>query len=222
MQPRHLVGNRPRWHQRALVLPVLAAIMTTLVVPLPVYALDVYINGVRATGVKLAELLNCTVRFDAEGNLHILSPGYRVITDEAGAPRVEGHTDLAGAKPAPTTAAKLKHRYVLTYQPHPRVNYAFDVYLGSKLFRQIGLDTGPFTVEISQELRAGDNILRVVGRPGDAVPGGGETDVASLRIYAGDATADGTFVARTPPIWELVRAAVDRQALDRSYTLTVE
>lgn len=198
------------------------ALLAGLLLPTNALALEVFLNGVRATGAKLADLVNCSVRFDADGNLHIISPGYRVVDDGKGNLRIEGQSDLAAAKPSTAPAAKPKGRYVLTYQPHPRVNFSFDVYVGGKLFRKIGLDTGAFTVELTQELLPGANVLRVVGTPGDSVPGGEDADIAALRIYRGDATADGTFVARKPAVWELVRAAIDRDAVDRSYTLQIE
>lgn len=215
---RFCKARRPQLWQRLGAL----ALLGSLLMPTDALAMEVFLNGVRATGAKLSELLNCTVRFDAAGNLHILSPGYRVVDDGKGNLRIEGHSDLAAAKPASAPAAKPKGRYVLTYQPHARVNFSFDVYLGGKLFRKIGLDTPAFTVEMTQDLLPGANVLRVVGTPGDAVPGGEDADVAALRIYRGDATPDGTFVARKPAVWELVRAAIDRDPVDRSYTLSIE
>ena len=50
---------------------------------------------------------------------------------------------------------------------------------------------------------------------------GTEADVVKLRILSGKERADGAFVAKHPPVWELVRAAIDRTEIDRSSTIYV-
>ncbi len=186
----------------------------------PVWALDVFLNGIRITNLKNAGLQNCSVKFDSEGNIHIISPGYTVAADKDGNPKVSGSSDLTGAPASPS--AQPKARYVLVYQPNPKVNFGFEVFVNGKTFKKIGLDQGPFTVEMTQDLRAGNNAVRVVAKPGDAPPGGSETDIAMLRILQGNETADGTFVAKKPAVWEMVRAAIDRSAIDRTYNVAVE
>lgn len=202
-----------RWSGRGAVL-ALAMVLAT-----PALALEVYLNGVRLTGVRNAELSGCTVRFDANGDVQIMSPGYRIEYGSDGQQKIVGQSDQTAQKPSTT---RPKQRYVLVYEPNPKVNYAFEVWINGKLFRKVGLDAGRFTVEMTQDMSAGDNTLRVVARPGDPVPGGTDSETTSLRIFRGDAGADGVFRAKTPAVWELVRAAVDRQVLDRNYTLTIE
>lgn len=198
----------------------LALATFSIAVATPALAFDVYVNGVKATGLKNADLLNCTVKFDAEGNLHILSPGYGVTADKDGVPRLSGQSDLVGVKDS--LAGKLKLRYVLVYQPNPKVNFQFEIFVNNKPFKKIGLDQGPFTVEMTQDLRPGANQIRVVGKPGDAPPQGTEADVAALKVFKGEEKEGGTFVAKPPAVWEFVRAAVDRTSLDRIYNLTAE
>lgn len=198
-----------------------AAVLTAtlLLAAAPAWALDIYLNGVKVTNLKNADLLNCTVKFDANGDLQILSPGYRIEYGTDGQPKVVGQSDLASAK---TPALKPKFRYVLVYEPNPKVNFAFEVWVNGKMFRKIGLDAGRFTVEMTQDLFPGANSLRVVAKAGDAIPGGEETDAASLRIFRGEAGPDGAFHAKSPAIWDLVRTAIDRTGLDRSYNLSIE
>ncbi|MSP91591.1 MAG: hypothetical protein EXR79_07285 [Myxococcales bacterium] len=202
---------------RTLILSLSA--LATLLVAAPATALDVYINGTKATGLKNVDLVNCQVRFDGDGNLHIISPGYTIQTDKDGVPRLGGESDLVGVKD--TLAGKLKMRYVLVYRPNPKVNYQFDVSVNNKPFKKIGLDQGPFTVEVTQDLRPGANTIKVVGKPGDAPPAGNETDVATLQIFRGE-EKDGRFVAKPPAVWEFARAAIDRTALDRAYSVVAE
>lgn len=203
----------PGWGVRA------AAAALALLIAAPALAVEVYLNGVKLSGLRNAELSGCTVRFDANGDVQILSPGYRIEYGSDGQQKVVGQSDQVANKPS---TARPKQRYVLVYEPNPKVNFAFEVWINGKLFRKVGLDSGRFTVELTQDMSAGDNSLRVVARPGDPVPGGTDSETTSLRIFRGDAGADGVFRAKTPAVWELVRAAIDRQVLDRTYTLAIE
>lgn len=195
------------------------ALALALLVAAPAFAVEVYLNGVKLSGLRNAELNGCTVRFDANGDVQIMSPGYRIEYGSDGQQKVVGQSDQAAAKPS---TARPKQRYVLVYEPNPKVNFAFDVWINGKLFRRVGLDSGRFTVEMTQDMSAGENTLRVLARPGDPVPGGTDAESTSLRIFRGEAGADGVFRAKMPAVWELVRTAVDRQQLDRSYTLTID
>ena len=206
---------------RLSILLLTAALTVASFTATPAHAIDVYVNGVKATGLKGADLTNCSVKFDALGNLHVISPGYRVITDKAGKPiRITGSSDFGNVK---AKAAKPKARYVLLYRPNPKVPYTFTIYVNNKKFRVIQLNTGAFTVDLTNSLHRGANAIRVEGKPVGAAPAtGSESDVTKLVILSGTERPDGTFVAKHPPVWELVRAAVDRKAINRTSTLMVQ
>lgn len=204
---------------RRLTVLILTAVLSATCTA-QAFAIDIFINGSKATSLRNADLVNCSVKFDADGNIHIISPGYSITLDTNGAPKLAGSSDLATTKEA--MPAKLKAHYVLTYTPNAKVNFQFEISVNGKLFRKIGLDSGPFAVELSQALRSGSNVVRVVAKPGDSPGTGGESDVASLRILKGEERADGTFVAKPPALWEMMRAAIDRNVLDRTFTLVAE
>ena len=193
--------------------------LALMVVALPAQAAEIYLNGVRIASLKNAELQHCSVKFDVNGDVHILSPGYRIEIAADGSQKIAGQSDFDSAR---ASSAKPKMRYVLVYEPNPKVNFGFDVWINSKNFRKIGLDSAKFTVEMTQDMIVGKNALRIIAKAGDALPGGTEVDITSLRIYRGEAAADGTFKAKAPAVWELIRTAVDRAPLDRPYELYVE
>jgi hypothetical protein len=184
---------------------------------------DVYVNGVRATGLKNADMVHCTVKFDADGNLQILSPGYRVDVDKDGRPvKLLGQSDF-GAPPKRARSSALEHRYVLLYEPNPKVPFTFELFINGKKFKSIGLTTASFTVDATTALKAGENAIRVIATPAGAPPpGGSDADVVKLRILRGDEREDGTFVAKMPPVWELVRSAVDREPVDRQQLIEID
>ena len=187
----------------------------------PAEATDIYVNGKRATGLVNADLMHCQVKFDSQGNLHILSPGYDVVLDKLGKPvRITGSSDFKGVVGA---VAKPKTSYVLVYQPNAKVGFTFDIQINNKPFRKVGLQDGPFTVGLGTAFTAGANALHVTGAPaGTPAPGGTEADVVKLLIYAGVELPDGTFKAKHPPVWQLVRAAIDRDPVDRRATVIAE
>ena len=203
---------------RALLIAITATLLFTAA---PAHAIDIFVNGTKATGIKMADLVNCQVKFDALGNVHVISPGYRVVLDKSGKPaKIVGSSDFGAAK---TVYGKPQQKYVLLYRPNPKVAFTFDIYLNGKRFRTIDLSTGAFTVSLSSSLRKGANQIRVVGKPsGTAPPSGTEADVVKLSILGGHERADGAFVAKHPPVWELVRAAIDRNPIDRTSTIQVD
>lgn len=202
---------------------LIAAAAVTLLAASPAHAVDIFINGTKATGLKMADLSNCQVKFDAAGNVHIISPGYRVVKDKKGKPsKVVGSSDFGAAR-GPVAVGKPKMRYVLLYRPNPKVAFTFRISINGKLFRTIDLSTGAFTVDLTDRLSPGRNQIQVTGKPTGSAPStGSETDIAKLSILSGQERADGAFVAKHPPVWELVRAAVDRTPINRTSTLVVE
>ncbi len=209
--------------RRTLAAGLLSAVCGLLIASGDTPASELYINGVRSTGLKAGEMVHCTVKFDSAGNIHILSPGYKVVVDAEGRPlRIEGHSDLAGAA-GTRRAGQLSKRYVLAYEPNAKVPFTFDIQINGQPFKAIDLGTSSFTVDLMARLKAGDNAIRVIGKPaGNSPPLGGESDVVKLRIFRGDERADGTFVAQLPAIWELVRSAVDRDPIDRAGVIEAE
>ena len=185
----------------------------------PALAFDVFLNGIKVTNLKNADLRNCAVKFDGDGNVHIISPGYNVLVDKDGNPRVTGTSDFKGGTGG--AASALKSRYVLVYRPHAKVGYSYEIYVNDKLFKKVAADQQAFTVELTQDLRAGNNSLRVIAKPTGSA-GGAETDTASLQILKGTEEADGTFKAKRPAVWEMVRTGIDDAPVDRPYTVVAD
>ena len=187
----------------------------------PAHGLDFYINGQKATGLKGANLQHCEVRFDALGNVHILSPGYRLVLDRKGKPvKIAGSSDFQGVR---SKGANPQQKYVLVYQPNAKVSFSYEVFVNNRKFRTIAATSGPFTVDLTRELHAGNNSVRVRGKPvGGATAGSTEADVSKLIIYSGIETDAGAFKAKHPPVWRLFRSAIDRQPIDRQTNIVVQ
>lgn len=197
------------------VVPFVCAVSVWLLGATPAWATEIFLNGTRIPSLKNVELQNCTVKFDANGDLQIAAPGYRVEYNADGEAKVVGQPERAAV-------ARPKQRYALVYEPNPKVQFTFEVWLNNKLLRKIGLDSPRFMIDLGQELVAGGNQVRVIARPVEGAAGGDEAAVTALRLYRGEVTADGTFRAKTPALIEVVRSAIDQQGMDRTFTIVAE
>ncbi|HQO92857.1 MAG TPA: hypothetical protein PLX56_11080 [bacterium] len=63
-----------------------------------IFAGDLFINGVKATGMKDTELKNCNVKIDSSGNIHIDAPGVKIV-DESAKPSKEYIISISFDKP---------------------------------------------------------------------------------------------------------------------------
>jgi hypothetical protein len=194
----------------ALCFMILAISLTAA----PAFAADVFINGLKATSLKLAEMLNCTVKFDGDGNIHILSPGYNVEADKDGNPKLVGMSDLVGNPVSSANQGKTKNRYVLVYQPNVKVMMQLEVFVNGQSFKRIGLTESGFTIDLTQELRPGYNDIRVKGKVDKSPIAGTEMDVAMIKVLTGR-EVEGKFLAKSPPLWEFARSSIDLQPVDR-------
>jgi hypothetical protein len=200
---------------------LLACCLAVSLWSVPALAFDVFLNGIKVTHLKGADLRNCSVKFDGDGNIHIISPGYNVITDKDGNPRVTGTSDFKGGGASSSATGALKSRYVLVFRPHAKVSYSYEIYVNDKLFKKIAADQSAFTVELTQDLRLGNNSLRVIAKPTGGASGS-ETDTASLQVLKGTEEADGTFKAKRPAVWEMVRTGIDDAPIDRPYSIVAD
>jgi len=176
-------------------------------------AFDVFVNGVRVTGsLKSVVFKGCTVEFDVAGNLLITAPGYKIISEDPNA--TKGPSTGQPIKPPPQPA-KLDNRYVLYYKANGNSHYSFEVYLNGELFREIKPTEASFGVEITERLRKGSNIVRIVARRDPKAPATNATDKAKVLIAQGNEGKDGTFQA-SKVHWELTRTGKDRDIVDET------
>jgi hypothetical protein len=61
-------------------------------------AADLFINGVKVTGMKDTEIKNCNVKIDSAGNIHIDAPGIKIV-DESAKPSKEYIISISFDKP---------------------------------------------------------------------------------------------------------------------------
>lgn len=187
---------------------------------------SVYINGVRADLLPEVTLNDATVRFDAQGNIWIDAPGYRV--------EVLPPTEYAGARSPTSTAPVPTPAPAATAQPvsgasAPRVplatwwlvsedngsaGQALDVVVNGTLAKRVSSGEPQIILDLAPWLRPGANTVVITPVPNGAQGGG------ALVLYAGrGANLSGTIHLDNPDVVYTRRAADGGGA--RQFTLTV-
>lgn len=146
----------------------------------------VYINGVRADVLPEATLKNVTVRMDANGDIWIDAPQYRV---ESVAPSPTMPATASGA--VGTTASSASTGPIppgvwwLVSEDHQSTGEALAVTInGAPVYRVVS-GQGPIVVDLAPYLRRGNNDVRIEPVANGTLGGG------SLDLYVGHGVNDG-------------------------------
>lgn len=171
---------------------------------------SVYINGVRADVLPEVTLTNATVRLDAQGNVWIDAPGFKV---EVVPPQEYA---AAAPPPAPPKATPLVQEGVwwLVTEDNASGGQALDVLVNGALVRRVQSGEAQLILDLAPWLKPGANTV-VVSPVGKAQPTGG-----ALNLYIGrGSNLSGTIHLNNPDVVYTRRAADATGA--RQYTLTV-
>jgi hypothetical protein len=120
-----------------------------------VYGTDLFINGVKATGMKDTELKNCNVKIDNAGNIHIDAPGVKIVDE----------------------SKKLSKEYILSVSFTKPLPNDFIIFIEGKEAVKVLKGQQDSIIELNQFLKKGENIIVY-----NSVP---STDVIKFIITAG-------------------------------------
>lgn len=208
-------------------------------------ALDVYLNGVLITGVRNQEIQNATVQLDAQGNVKILAPHYRVEREDttqngpAGTTKVQstgGSTTPPQAQIAPQQPATsgdappadggrgLTRRYWLVAEVNGpgMVQYRIEVRVNGLLVRSFSDADAPAPIEVTDYLRPGMNNVRITA---DKINEGGRRSDSSrhwIRIVVADGHIEGSAVVIDRPGVIFTRNAAQTDRASREFELQAE
>jgi len=152
-------------------------------------AADIYVNGKQIRGITDLTIENCTVTFNARGDIYITAPDMDVLATAAQGEQAVS-TDLT--KPQ---GSFLKHRYFLFTQATSAsaVPFKFAVQVNGKVVMESTAEQTQTTVELTLHLKKGSNRLEIVstylpaksGSPADSFSifvGRGAPNSGSLEI----------------------------------------
>jgi hypothetical protein len=158
----------------------MALIMATtlLLAASGVSAADIYVNGKQIRGITDLTIENCTVTFNARGDIYITAPDMDVLPTAAQGQQVNS-TDLT--KPQ---GSFLKHRYFLfTQATSPgAVPFTFTVKVNGKVVKEITAEETQTTEELTLHLDKGSNRLEIIST---YLPGKSGSSADSFSIFVG-------------------------------------
>ena len=209
----------------------------------PALAQDVYLNGVRITGVKNQQFDNASVRIDAQGNVKILAPQYRVdrldTTDRgpAGTTKISATSGPAKSRPASIAPQQstsvesppagggsgLTRRYWLVAEVHDpgMVQYRIEVRINGRLVGSFTDADPPAPMEVTEYLRPGRNAVRVTAEKLNGTRRS-ESSRHWMRVVVADGHIEGTAVVIDRPGVIFTRNAAQTDRASQEYNLSAQ
>jgi hypothetical protein len=179
-----------------------------------VFAGSVYINGVRADLLPEVTISNASVRFDAQGNVWVDAPGYRV--------QVLQPTEYAAASAAPAAPAETGGAHVsqgqwwLVTEDDGSYGQVVEVIVNGTLVRRVSSGDPQVILDVGPWLRPGPNTVVMNPIPGKGASGG------PLNIYVGRGNSlSGTIHLDNPDVRYGRVAADGGSGGSRQFTVTV-
>lgn len=131
-----------------------------------------YVNGVRADGLRDFSFTSVDVRVDAEGNVWVDAPKYKVsVADSEAAP------PKAGEPVAPAT-------WWLVTEDNGSGGHLVDIYVNGQKVKELKSGESQLIMDVSPWMRTGANVVAFNARAG--APSGGV-----LNLYLGRGTNEG-------------------------------
>ena len=189
----------------------------------PALAVDIFLNGVKITGLSDQTIDGAKVVLDKQGNVHITAAEYKV-KELAGATTTQP-TAQPGPQPAPTPVANpanLKQQYfVITEVSKPGVTgYKVQLIVNNKFVKDLPDTIAQNVVELNPHLVAGDNTVSFRAlRPAGAVAKSTlASDTFALIIGQGKSGAGGQLTI-SDVLAEFKVAATDSGEKSKSFAL---
>jgi len=119
-------------------------------------AADIYVNGEHIRGVTNLTLENCTVTFNARGDVYVTAPGFKVSPTAA-------KGEQASAKVDTKPRSLLENRYFLfTQTASPGdVPFSFEVWINDTKVKAFSSAQDKLTIEVTLYLKPGSNKVEV-------------------------------------------------------------
>jgi hypothetical protein len=146
----------------------------------PAGAVEVYVNGVKLTGVLKNQTFKGTeVQFDANGDIRISAPGYKIEVEQPGAQQA----------PAPKPG---KQVWLVVNVSAPG-HYKTAVQVNGKAVAEIPPSSTQYVKEITDGTQAGPNGMLFTFYPQPDAPAGAPADAVDILVGEGQKAADGTL-----------------------------
>lgn len=188
-------------------------------------AASVYVNGVNVDGLRNQTFENATVTIDANGNVQINAPGYRIEVQAPPTPSTvsasgtttasAGSVTSASSAKATSASGVAPGQWWLVTEDNGSKGHVIQVFVNERLVHTVKSGEAQSIVDIGAYLRPGSNAVRLSSNSQSA--GGG-----SLYVYIGHGgNQSGTVVLDRPDI-QYGLSSSRSGPYGREYTLQVQ
>ena len=185
-----------------------------LLLSLPAFAADVFVNGVNVDGLTNHTFEKVTVRLDEKGNVQIEAPGYSVKK-----------VTIAGGEKAPSRPAEVMTQkyFLVTEQTQVgATEYEVDLFLNGKFFRTVKSNEDQLVLDVTKHLRFGTNQVIVQAKKRYADPNSPRSmsrgHVFRVIIGEGNTTSDQVTIEKQ--LVTFVRTAADTADVTQEFSFT--
>ena len=125
-----------------------------LVLQQPLHAKSTYLNGVNIDGMTNQTFKNCTVNIDANGDIYISAPQYRVEKEDQPTEIGQEYIPVTNSE-----SSKLKKKYwLVSLKNRPgSTQYSIDIYINEVWMRKITSDDNQVIMDVTKYLNPGKN-----------------------------------------------------------------
>lgn len=185
-----------------------------LLLSLPAFAAEVFVNGVNVDGLTNHTFEKVTVRLDEKGNVQIEAPGYSVKK-----------VTIAGGEKAPSRPAEVMTQkyFLVTEQTQVgATEYEVDLFLNGKFFRTVKSSEDQLVLDVTKHLRFGTNQVIVQAKKRYADPNSPRSmsrgHVFRVIIGEGNTTSDQVTIEKQ--LVTFVRTAADTADVTQEFSFT--
>jgi hypothetical protein len=153
---------------------------------------ELYINGVRATGLRDQSFEDADVRIDEQGDIHITAPRYVIRS-----------LDPVPSEPTLQASAVSAGRYWLVTEDNRSTGHTIEVFVNGDLVRRVRSGEPQLILDLAPWLTPGANNVTFSALPGPQ-PGGGV-----LHLYMGTGYNDAGVIRLHDPQIDYARRSSD-------------
>lgn len=182
-------------------------------------SLKVFINEVEVTGLTNQEFKNCTVNFDAKGNINISAPGYKIKRLDSDSSQGSSSSSSSTTVVTKKSGKKPKSKYFLVTEQlqGKKVWDKYSLIVNGSVVKTFESSDGILLEDISKHFDVGTNQIVITAAKKDDYPGGSKS--VWYRVIIGEGHEEGKKIVIDKTLMQLTRKGSDADPDSKSKTI---
>ena len=177
----------------------------------------IFVNNVDVTGLADQEFKNCTVKFDAKGNVWIDAPGYKVKKLDSADSASSSSSSSSSTTPKKKTPASTKFFLVTESKQGEKVWDSYSLIINGSVVKKFESSDGVILEDITKHINKGTNQILLTASKKSNFPGA--TDAPYYKIIIGQGHEDGKQIVIDKSLLRFTRKGTDTNPDSKSLTL---